>query len=139
MLDIETGKMLNLNSGAHMMTAKRGGFDPYGNTWWGGADGALIELNAKAARIEEYWPPIAPHPYTDFYEAMPDKNGEVWAGVLHGRQMLRFDPKTSRWSAYQMPEPYSYDRRTYIDASTHPVTVWYVDYNGYLVRVQPLD
>ena len=139
MLDIETGKWLNLNSGAHMMTAKRGGFDPFGNTWWGGADGALIELNAKAGRIEEYWPPIAPHPYTDFYEAMPDKNGEVWAGVLHGRQMLRFDPKTNRWSAYQMPEPYSYDRRTYIDASTHPVTVWYVDYNGYLVRVQPLD
>src|SRR5712692_2408969 len=139
MLDIETGKMLNLNSGAHMMTAKRGGFDPFGNTWWGGADGALIELNAKAARIDEYWPPIAPHPYTDFYEAMPDKNGEVWAGVLHGRQMLRFDPKTSHWSTYQMPEPYSYDRRTYIDASTHPVTVWYVDYNGYLVRVQPLD
>jgi streptogramin lyase/mono/diheme cytochrome c family protein len=139
MLDIETGKMLNLNSGTHMMTAKRGGFDPYGNTWWGGADGSLIELNAKAARIDEYVPPIAPHPYTDFYEAMPDKNGEVWAGVLHGRQMLRFNPKTSHWSAYQMPEPYSYDRRTYIDASTHPVTVWYVDYNGYLVRVQPLD
>ncbi len=85
MLDIETGKILNLNSGAHMMTAKRGGFDPYGNTWWGGADGALIELNAKAARIDEFVPPIAPHPYTDFYEAMPDKNGEVWAGVLHGR------------------------------------------------------
>jgi len=139
MLDIESGKMLNLNSGTHMMTAKRGGFDPYGNTWWGGADGSLIELNAKAARIDEYTPPIAPHPYTDFYEAMPDKNGEVWAGVLHGRQMLRFNPKTSHWSAYQMPEPYSYDRRTYIDASTHPVTVWYVDYNGYLVRVQPLD
>jgi virginiamycin B lyase len=96
MLDIETGKILNLNSGEHMMTAKRGGFDPFGNTWWGGADGALIELNAKAARIEEYWPPTAPAPYTDFYEAMPDKNGEVWAGVLHGRQMLRLDPKTSR-------------------------------------------
>ena len=54
MLDIETGKILNLNSGTHMMTAKRGGFDPFGNTWWGGADGALIELNAKAARIDEY-------------------------------------------------------------------------------------
>src|SRR6266567_7205085 len=27
-LDIQTGELLNLNSGAHMMTAKRGGFDP---------------------------------------------------------------------------------------------------------------
>ena len=139
LLNIQTGQWLNLNTGSHMATGKRGGFDPYGNTWFGGADGALIELDAKAQRVEEYWPPIAPHPYTDFYEAMPDKNGEVWAGVLHGRQMLRFNPKTERWAAYQMPEPFSYDRRTYIDASTHPVTVWYVDYNGYLVRVQPLD
>ena len=139
MLEIETGKILNLNSGSHMMTAKRGGFDPSGNTWWGGADGALIELNAKEQRIDEHWPPIAPHPYTDFYEAMPDKNGEIWAGVLHGRQMLRYNPKTDHWVAYQMPEPLSYDRRTVIDTSTKPATVWYVDYNGYLVRVQPLD
>ena len=138
-LDIQTGKLLNLNSGAHMMTAKRGGFDPFGNTWWGGADGSLIELNFKAQRIEEYTPPIAPHPYTDFYEAMPDKNGEIWAGVLHGRQMLRYNPKTDHWTVYQMPEPYSYNRRTVIDTSTKPATVWYVDYNGYLVRVQPLD
>jgi streptogramin lyase/mono/diheme cytochrome c family protein len=139
MLDIQTGKLLNLNSGSHFMTAKRGGFDPYGNSWWGGADGALIELNAKAARIDEFWPPIAPHPYTDFYEAFPDKNGEVWAGVLHGRQMLRFNPKTGLWVVYQMPEPYAYDRRTIIDVSTKPVTVWYVDYNNDLVRIQPLD
>ena len=138
-LDIQTGQWLNLNSGSHMMTAKRGGFDPFGNTWWGGADGALIELNHKAARIEEYYPPIAPHPFTDFYEAYPDKNGEVWAGVLHGRQMLRYNPKTEQWAAYQMPEPYSYDRRTVIDNSNKTATVWYVDYNNYLVRVQPLD
>ena len=139
MLEIETGKLLNLNSGSHMMTAKRGGFDPFGNTWWGGADGALIELNAKEARIDEHYPPIAPHPFTDFYEAMPDKNGEVWAGVLHGRQMLRYNPTTDHWAAYQMPEPLSYNRRTVIDTSTKPATVWYADYNGYLVRVQPLD
>ena len=138
-MDLQTGKILNLNSGAHMMTAKRGGFDPFGNTWWGGADGSLIELNFKAQRIDEFTPPIAPHPYTDFYEAMPDKNGEIWAGVLHGRQMLRYNPKTDHWNVYQMPEPYSYDRRTVIDTSTKPATVWYVDYNGYVVRVQPLD
>jgi hypothetical protein len=38
-----------------------------------------------------------------------------------------------------MPEPLSYNRRTVIDTSTKPATVWYADYNGYLVRVQPLD
>jgi virginiamycin B lyase len=139
LLDLRTGKWLNLNTGAHMATAKRGGFDPYGNAWFGGGDGALVELDAKAGRIVEHWPPTAPSPMTDFYEAMPDKNGEVWAGVLHGRQMVRLDPRTEKWTVYQLPEPFAYDRYNWIDASTHPVTVWYVDYDGYLVRVQPLE
>jgi streptogramin lyase/mono/diheme cytochrome c family protein len=138
-LDIRTGKMTGLNTGGHMATAKRGGFDPSDNAWFGGGDGALIELNGNTGRIVEHWPPTPPSPLTDFYEAMPDKNGDVWAAVLHGRQFVRFSPRTSRWSVYQLPEPFAYDRRTWIDNSTDPVTVWYVDYDGYLVRLQPLD
>jgi hypothetical protein len=38
-----------------------------------------------------------------------------------------------------LPEPYPHDRRTWIDNSTAPVTVWYVDHNGYMVRVQPRE
>jgi len=138
-MDLSTGEWIKQNSGAHMMTGKRGGFDPYDNPWFGGGDGALIELNAKTGLIEEHIPPIAPSPYTDFYEAQPDANGEVWAGVLHGRQMVRYNQHNGEWHVYEMPEPFTYDRRTYIDASTHPVTVWYIDYNGYLVRVQPRE
>jgi hypothetical protein len=44
-----------------------------------------------------------------------------------------------RWIEHVLPEPYSHDRRTWIDNSTDPVSVWYVDHNGYLVRVQPLQ
>jgi streptogramin lyase/mono/diheme cytochrome c family protein len=138
-MDLKTGEWINANTGNHMATAKRGGFDPDNNPWFGGGDGALIELDHKTGLIQEWVPPLAPSPLTDFYEAQPDKNGEVWAGVLHGRQMVRLNPKNDSWTVYQMPEPFTYDRRTYIDASTHPVTVWYVDYNGYLVRVQPRE
>ena len=130
---------MSLNTGIHMATAKRGAFDPSDNAWFGGGDGALVELDGKAGRIVEHWPPTAPSPITDFYEAMPDKNGEVWAGIIHGREMVRLDPRTERWTVYRLPEPYAYDRRTWVDSSTHPVTVWYVDYNGYMVRIQPLD
>jgi streptogramin lyase len=138
-LDLRTGKMTGLNTGVHMATAKRGGFDPSDNAWFGGGDGALIELNGESGRIVEYRPPTPPSPLTDFYEAMPDKNGEVWAGVLHGRQFVRFNPRTQSWRVYELPEPFAYDRRTWIDNSTDPVAVWYVDYDNYLVRVQPLD
>ena len=58
---------------------------------------------------------------------------------MHGGRFLRFNPRTERWIQYVMPEPFSHDRRTWIDNSTNPVTVWYVDHNGYLVRVQPLE
>ena len=95
-----------------------------------------MQLDAKARQIREYTPPT---PYVDFYEAQPDKKGEVWAGELHGGRMVRFNPKQDRWTEYVLPEPYSHDRRTWIDNSTTPVTVWYVDHNGYIVRVQPRE
>ena len=41
-------------------------------------------------------------------------------------------------SVLHMPEPYSRNRRTWMDNSTDPVTVWCVDNNGYIVRIQPL-
>ena len=87
-------------------------------------------------RITEYYPPV---PYETFYEAMPDKNGEIWAGGLQAGRFVRFNPRTESWVAYMMPEPYSHDRRTWIDNSPDPVTVWYVDHNGYMVRIQPLE
>ena len=70
---------------------------------------------------------------------MPDKNGEVWGGELHGAGFLRLNPRTDQWIEYGMPEPYAHNRRTWIDNSTDPISVWYVDYQGYIVRIQPLE
>ena len=139
-LDIRTGKMLQLNTGAHQSAPRRGGFDPYDNAWFGGTNGTLVELDAKARQMREYWAPTPYDPYTDFYEAMPDKHGEVWAGEMHGRNFVRFDPRTEGWRVYEMPEPFAHDRRTWIDNSTDPVSVWYIDSSGgYIVRIQPLE
>jgi streptogramin lyase len=136
LLDIRTGKLTEAHSFSRDSTPARGGFDPQGNPWFGGRGGALVELDAKARVIREYWPPT---PYVTFYEAMPDKNGEVWAGELHGGKFVRYNPRTDRWIEYVLPEPYSHDRRTWIDNSTNPVTVWYVDHNNFLVRIQPME
>jgi streptogramin lyase/mono/diheme cytochrome c family protein len=139
-LDIRTGKMLQLDTGAHQSAPKRGGFDPYDNAWFGGTNGTLVEFDAGARQMREYWPPTPYNPYSDFYDAMPDKNGEVWAGEMHARDIVRFDPRTERWRVYEMPEPFAHDRRTWIDNSTNPVSVWYIDSSGgYIVRIQPLE
>jgi virginiamycin B lyase len=138
-LDVRTGQMRLLDTGSSLSGPSRGGFDPYGNAWFGGKNASLVEIDNKAGKMREYVPPTGYTPYTDFYEAMPDKNGEIWAGVLHGRGMLRYNPHTDRWTEYALPEPFGHDRRTWIDNTTTPVTVWYVDYQGYIVRIQPLE
>ncbi len=140
LLDIRTGQMLNLDSGDRKSAGRRGGFDPFGNAWFGGENGTLVELDAKAKRIREFYPPGPVEPYTDLYSVEPDKNGEVWGGELHGREFLRFNPKTGQWTEYSMPEPYSHSRAVWVDKSTTPTTVWYADYStGRIVRIQPME
>ena len=135
-LDTKTGEMDEVETGTQVSSGSRGGFDPQGNAWFGGRGGMLLKLDAKTHRVSQYFPPIQ---YDTFYEAMPDKNGEVWAGGLESGHFMRFNPKTEQWTSYMMPEPYAHDRRTWIDNSTDPVTVWFVDHEGFMVRIQPME
>ena len=56
-------------------------------------NGTFVEIDAKAGRVHEYTPPTPYSPFTDFYAGTADKNGEFWAGEIHGRGFLRFNPK----------------------------------------------
>ena len=38
-----------------------------------------------------------PRPNVTFYDAKPDKNGEVRAGELNAARFLRFNPATEAW------------------------------------------
>lgn len=136
MLDVRTGETLELETRSVLSSPAKGFFDREGNAWFGGRSGPLIKLDVKKRETKEYYPPT---PYLTFYEAMTDKNGEVWAAALHGGRFERFNPRTEQWTEYVLPEPYSHDRRTWIDNSSDPVTVWYADHNGYIVRIQRVD
>lgn len=114
----------------------RGEFDPDGNYWAAGRGGMLVKFDTAKKRIFEY---RLPTPYTALYTTYADKNGEIWAGMLHAGRYVRFNPKTDQWTEYVLPEPYGFDRESWIDNSTDPVTVWYTDHEGWIVRIQPLD
>ena len=114
----------------------RGEFDPSDNYWAGGRGGQLVEFKMADKKIYEYQ---APTPYISFYTAKADKNGEVWGGELQGGRYARFNPNTEQWTEYQLPEPYGHDRESWIDNSTDPVSVWYVDHDGWLVHIQPYE
>ena len=140
LLDTRTGEMQNFSTGSVPSAAKRGGFDPSGNAWFTGMNGTFVEIDAKFKRVRQFRPPTPYSPYTDFYAGTADKNGEFWAGEIHGRGFLRFNPRTDRWTEYTLPEPYAHTREVWVDNSTTPVTVWYPDFSlGRIVRIQPLD
>lgn len=133
--DLKTGEVFEPDTSPNSGPA-RGDFDPQDNYWAGGRGGVVVEYNTTEKRIHEY---RIPTPYASMYSAKPDHNGEVWAGEMQTGRYLRFNPKNVSWTEYELPEPYGHDRKTWIDNSTNPVTVWYVDHEGFIVRIQPLD
>jgi streptogramin lyase len=54
-MDLKTGEWINANTGQHMATAKRGGFDPDNNPWFGGGDGAQDRATAFIALFAVIW------------------------------------------------------------------------------------
>lgn len=134
-VDTETAEVFEPDTSPRSGPA-RGEFDRDDNYWAGGRGGMLVKFDMREKRIHEY--PL-PTPYASMYSAQTDRNGEVWAGEMHSGRYLRFDPKTVSFTEYVLPEPYGIDRETWIDNSTDPVTVWYVDHEGFLVRIQPRD
>ena len=145
MLDVSSGKVYETITYDQEHRAARGAFDSAGNAWFGGRSGPLVQLvneidKGKGIHTRLFWPPTPQFPYTDFYTATPDKNGEVWGGIMHGRGFVRFNPKTERWVVYENPEPDALNRFQWIDNSTTPPTIWYPDFlTQMFVRIQPME
>jgi streptogramin lyase len=145
MLDVAKGKVYETTTPEQDHGAARGGFDPFGDAWFGGRGGPLVRIineidKGRGIRTRLYWPPTPLFPYSDFYTAIPDKNGEVWGGIAHGRGFVRLNPKTEQWTVYENPEPSALNRFEWIDNSTTPPTIWYPDFlTQMIVRIQPLE
>jgi streptogramin lyase len=134
--DIQTGEAREVPGLTDWADGGRCDFDPQGNLWTGSKSGPLLKYNPKTNVISQY---EAPTKFTSFYGARSDKNGEIWVGLMHGGRVGRFNQKTQEWTEYVLPSVYSFDFFNYVDNTTNPVTYWYGDQFGYIVRVQPLD
>jgi len=135
-VDTHTGEVREVPLPSGMSAHGRGNFDPDGNLWVGSKNALLVKYDPKTGVVSEY---ATPTPYANFYSARADKNGNVWAGEMHAGRVARFIPKTAEWIEYVLPTPWSQDYNSWIDNSTDPVTYWYGDQYGYIVRVQPRE
>ena len=73
------------------------------------------------------------------YDAMLDRNGELWSGGMNTDSILRLDPRTGESVAYLLPHPTNV-RRVFVDGSTTPVTFWVGNnHGGAIIKLEPLD
>lgn len=126
----ETRRFAPVNGAA----AERGDFDPEGNSWAGSSGGGFQKYDPKTGAIVEY---VAPVPWTRYYTARADKNGDIWAGEMHAGRIARFNPRTTQWIEYVLPTPWALDFNSWVDNATDPPTYWYGDEYGFITRVQP--
>ena len=135
-LNPETGEVTNYrtqtpDSGPRRITLDGDNYLWFGE-WFGGKIGVL---DIKSGKMTEY--PVS-GPFAAFYEAGVDpKNHIGWAFDWRNDRLVRVNPKTGEVTEYPMPTPDVQSRRTDVDTTTDPPSVWiHGAGNGLLIRVQ---
>lgn len=106
--------------------------DPWFGEWWGGK---IAKLDVKTGKVIEYSVSV---PFAAFYEVCTDnKNATTWGYDWHNDRLVRVNAKTGEVTEYPMPTLDNESRRTVIDDSTSPPSVWiYGMMSGIIMRVQ---
>jgi streptogramin lyase len=92
-------------------------------------------MDTKTEQIREY--PLAENFAP--YDAVMDRNGEVWTGGMNADTIFRVDTKTGQSVGYLLPESTNV-RRVFVDNSTTPVTFWVGNnHRGKIIKLEPLD
>ena len=64
---------------------------------WHGGNFAKIDIHTLKATI------IPLPQYKQPYQAVVDKDHNVWANLMNADQIIKYDPKTSQWTEYDLP------------------------------------
>jgi streptogramin lyase len=96
----------------------------------------IAMLDTKTDTVTEYPTGV---PWFDGYDAIADKNGEIWASGMTTDRVVRLDPKTGQSVAYLMPLDTNV-RRVFVDSKKGRTSFWAGSNHGAaIVHVEPLD
>ena len=114
-----------------------GKVDGQNRLWFGEYGGnAIAMLDPKSETISGW---RLPTPWSAPYDAVPDRNDDVWTGSVMSDRVARLNPQTSHLVEYLLPRETNI-RRVFIDNSTTPVTFWVGSNHGAsIVKLEPLD
>jgi len=84
--------------GPRRLSADKNGNFVWVCDWWGGN---LAKIDIDTLKVTVF--PL-PNPDTQQpYSAAVDKNHNVWTNLMNADAVMKFDPKTSRWTEYALP------------------------------------
>ena len=80
-----------------------------------------------------------PTRFTQPYDVIWDKNGELWTGGMTTDRVVRLNPKTNETVEYMLQRDTNM-RRMFVDNTTARPTFWVGSNHGAsIVKVEPLD
>jgi virginiamycin B lyase len=92
-------------------------------------------MDTRTEQIQEFPTP----PNFSPYDAVMDRNREVWTGGMNADTVFRIDTRTGQSVGYLLPESTNI-RRVTVDNSTTPVTFWVGNnHRGRIIKLEPLD
>lgn len=86
------------SEGPRRMGADKNGDVVWVNDFWGGS---LFRIDTKTLKTSLIKVPNAENEYP--YHATVDKNHNVWINMMNSDQVLRYDPKTRRFTYFDLP------------------------------------
>jgi virginiamycin B lyase len=117
---------------------RRGRMDANYNLWvaLSRADKFAL-LDTKTGEVREI---ASPTPFSQIYDIMPDKYGDVWAGGMTSDFVYRLNPKTNQIDQYLLPKINTNIRRVDVDDSQRLPAFWVGDdQSPTIYRMEVLD
>jgi sugar lactone lactonase YvrE len=97
---------------------------------------AVGMFDPKTEKIREW---KVPTPWSAPYQAVVDKNGDVWAASMFTDRVIRLNPSNGEVTEYLLPQQTNV-RRVFVDNSTTPVTFWVGNNHGAsIMKLEPID
>lgn len=116
---------------------RRGRVDAQNRLWFSETNGNSIAMfDPEKKSIQEWRLPI---PWSDPYDVVAAKNGDVWTGSMYTDRVTRLDPKTGGFVDYLLPKETNI-RRVFADNSGSRSVLWVGNnHGGEIVKVEPQD
>ena len=135
-LDAKTGAVTYYQAPTPVSRNRRGSMDEQDRFWFAEYRGNKIGMfDTKQEKFSE-WP--LPTKFTQPYDVIWDKNGDLWTGGMTTDRVVRLDPKTGQGIEYPLARDTNM-RHMFVDDAT-PVTFWVGSNHGAsIVKVEPQD